>query len=66
MLVILSLLGLCFASLGLLVRELWSAPEGYEDQTGFHVVDGPQRVSRTRTSKPHAPAVYEERAVINA
>ena len=66
MLVAMSLLGLSLASLGLLIHELWSAPEAYEDQTGFHVVDNPQRISIPRTLKPHAPAVYEEQAVINA
>jgi hypothetical protein len=66
MLIALSLFGLSVVSAGLIISELWKAPEAYEDEAGFHVVDKPQRISRPRASKPRAPAVYEEEAVINA
>lgn len=34
----LALLGLSFASTGLIIFELQNAPEGFEDQSGFHLV----------------------------
>ncbi len=38
MILTLTLLGLSFASTGLIVFELQNAPEGFEDQSGFHLV----------------------------
>lgn len=38
MIIALSLLGLSFASTALVVLELRNAPEGYEDQSGFHLI----------------------------
>jgi hypothetical protein len=66
MLIILSLFGLSIASAAILIRELRSAPEAYEDQTGFHVVDETPHISRFRAPKAHAPAAYEKDAVASA
>jgi hypothetical protein len=66
MLIALSLLGLSVASAAILIRELRNAPEAYEDQAGFHVVDETPRISRFRAPKPHVAAAYEEDAVASA
>ena len=66
MLIALSLLGLSVASAAILIRELRSAPEAYEDQTGFHLVDEPPRISSFRAPKPHLAGAYEEDAVASA
>ena len=65
-LIVLSLLGLSVASAAILIRELKSAPEAYEGQTGFHVVEETSRISRFRAPMAHASAAYEEDAVVNA
>jgi hypothetical protein len=57
--ILVNLLGLFSAAAALTIRELWRAPEGYEDQTGFHVVRktaAHPEASRFRTSRREGDA----------
>ena len=55
MLIVFGLLGLSAASLTLLVHELKTAPEGYEDHNGFHIADKPATGFKTWIFR-HRPA----------
>lgn len=55
MLIAFGLFGLASASLALLVHELISAPNGYEDDAGFHIVE--QTVSEFRLSLLETPRI---------
>ncbi|MEQ1851771.1 MAG: hypothetical protein ABMA01_09300 [Chthoniobacteraceae bacterium] len=39
------LAGVLFLGLVLMVYELWTAPEGFQDEDGFHVVDSSRRTT---------------------
>ena len=65
MLIVFGLLGLSAASLTLLVHELKTAPEGYEDHNGFHIADKPATGFKTWMfrHRPAQNASREEAAV---
>ncbi len=68
-LIVLGLLGLSSASVALLVYELKSAPEAYEDCNGFHIVGKPMTgwktaILETRpvgSVRPEEPVEVEEK-----
>jgi hypothetical protein len=66
MLFVLGLFGLSVASVALLVEELRSAPEGYEDHNGFHIIDKPATSFKPSIFKTPriANASHEKPAVI--
>jgi hypothetical protein len=37
--------GVFFVALVLMVYELWTAPEGFQDEDGFHLIDSNRRTS---------------------
>ena len=65
MLIVFGLFGLSAASLTLLVHELRTAPEGYEDHNGFHIVDKPATGFKTWIfrHRPAQKASHKEAAV---
>ena len=66
MLIVFGLFGLSAASVALLVHELRTAPEGYEDHNGFHIADKPATGSKTWMfrHRPAESASREEAAVM--